>query len=65
MEKYFKFVEVIFHVSRKAENMADTRNFSSYFCLMAIINKPLEIGNTKSSKKKEHESNEVYENFSL
>jgi len=65
MGKYFKSVEVIFHISGKAKNMADTRNFSSDFCLMAIINKPLELGHTKSSKKKEQESNEVHENFSL
>jgi len=43
MEKYLKFVEVIFYVRREVNNMADARNFSSDVCLMAIINKPLKL----------------------
>ena len=38
-----KFVEVMSYVRRKVNNMADARNFSSDICLMAIINKSLDL----------------------
>jgi len=56
MEKYLKFVGVIFYVSREANNTADARNFSSDFCLMTIINKPLELAMRNLARRRNMEA---------